>query len=104
MGNAATTFTSLTGYALVPVVITFLVVHMLAKYGTGAMPLFGVTTLIAIGLPSFLTLWWPGLADSLKKNGQSNIDSSLAGTWVAVSLVVSFITCFVTYARTKISK
>jgi hypothetical protein len=99
----STTATTLTGYAIAPVVITFIVVHLLVKNVTQAKawPLFGVSALIGIGIPSFLTLWWPGLANSLKKKGNDNIDSSLAGTWISVALMLSLITCFFTYWKTQ---
>jgi len=95
MPDAKATITSLTGFGIIPAVLSFVLAYLFSKGEQGKTATIIAIALLAIGLPSFLALMWSDLGNSLKKDGSTDIDPSVAGTWVAISLMVSFLVGFI---------
>lgn len=92
--SAKSGITAFTGFAIVPAFLSFIVAYLFTKGGQAKTATLVNTAFIAIGFPAFLSLWWPDLLNSLKKSGATDVDSSTAGTWISISLMVCYLAAF----------
>jgi len=102
--NVSTGLTQFGVYGGLPAAVSVILIGLVRYFvNPGKVALMIITVLIAVGIPSLFTVLFPKVANSLKKDGSNDIDTTTAGTLIVVSLMMSIVASGVTqYALRKV--